>query len=508
LWGLDMRVLVIGLDGASPVLIQKWIDLLPNIKRLSGSGVNGILESVVPPASVPAWQCFATGKNPAKIGLFGFATISRDKHLIKRQAGPDLGSIWDVASQQGLKVGVFNVPGTYPSYPLNGFMVCGFPVPPGKEWAYPHTLMKRLDKAVDGYEVDVPLTKPSEMRGGEKAYLSQVERLHSKSLQSALLLMDWYEPDLFILTLQGVDMVQHDFWRYMDREGSAYSNVVQDWYVKMDAAIGELTRKVSEDTYVLVMSDHGSVPVSTSFHVNEYLRTRELLVLKNETKVKHRGASYTKLRELILRNFPPGSINTIYNRAPRFIARRLTTSAKIERFLTDLIENVDWNRTQAFSTGGVQANIYLNSDHNENPKSDPLLSQLCEMLRTLKHPSTGDNLRTVFHFRDEAFSGPYISEAPDVCVEFFARDEKIHVNPGLGSGKLWSFEPHLSAEHVREGFWSITGPGVKPGVSLDAGILDLAPTIQRILSLTVSPESDGKVLDQIFQEPASLVAEQ
>jgi len=502
-----MGVLVIGLDGASPVLIHKWIDKLPNIKRLSESGVHGILQSVVPPASVPAWQCFATGKNPAKIGLFGFATISRDKRLIKRQAGPDIGCIWDLSSQQGFKVGVFNVPGTYPAYPLNGFMVCGFPVPPGKDWAYPRDLMKRLDRAVDGYEVDVPLTKPSEMRGGEKAYLSQVERLHSKSLQSALLLMDWYQPELFILTFQGVDMVQHDFWRYMDNDASAYANVVQDWYVKMDAAIGDLTRKVSRDTYVLIMSDHGSVPVSTSFHVNEYLRTQELLVLKNEKKVRHKGASYTKLRELILRNFPPGSINAIYNRAPNFIARRLTTSAKIERFLTDLIENVDWNRTQAFSTGGVQANIYLNADHHENSTRDLLLSQLCQMLRALKHPTTGESLRTVFHFRDEAFSGPYTSEAPDVCVEFFAGDQKIHVNPGLGSGKVWSFEPHLSAEHVREGFWSITGPGVKAGISLDAGILDLAPTIQKLLSLRVSRDSDGKVLDEIFQVPVGLVAE-
>src|SRR5437899_9612741 len=83
-----MRVLVIGLDGASPVLIQKWIDKLPNIKRLSESGVHGVLQSVVPPASVPAWQCFATGKNPAKIGLFGFATISRrsEEHTSELQS--------------------------------------------------------------------------------------------------------------------------------------------------------------------------------------------------------------------------------------------------------------------------------------------------------------------------------------------------------------------------------------------------------------------------------------
>ncbi|HZD13499.1 MAG TPA: alkaline phosphatase family protein, partial [Candidatus Binatus sp.] len=467
-----LKVLVIGLDGASPVLIRKWIDRLPNIRRLSESGVHGVLESVVPPASVPAWQCFASGKNPAKIGLFGFATISRDRHLVKHQAGPDIGCIWDIASQNGLRVGVFNVPGTYPPYPLNGFMVCGFPVPPRKKWAYPDDLMGKLDKTVGNYEVDVPLTKPSEMRGGEEAYLSQVERLHGKSVRSALALMEWYRPDLFVMTLQGIDMVQHDFWRYMGREGSPHSNVLQDWYVKMDLAVGELTSKVEDkdnEVHVLIMSDHGSIPVSTSFHVNEYLQSKGLLVLKNGAKVTHKGSSYTKLRRLILRNFPPEYVNAIYNRAPGFIARRLTTSAKLERFLTDLIDNVDWDHSNMFSTGGVQANIYLNPKFGEDTAKDNL-SKLYAMLTSLRHPTTGENIQAVFHSRDQVFSGPFKSEAPDVCVELFVQQEKIHVNPTLGSNKVWSFDPHLSAEHVRDGFWSLTGPMIQPGTTMDAGI--------------------------------------
>src|SRR5438094_9878873 len=95
-------------------------------------------------------------------------------------------------------------------------MVSGFPTPPGKTWAYPKEVMRRLEKAVDGYEVDVPLTKPSEMKGGEEAYLIQVERLHSKSVDSAKLLLEWYKPELFVMTLQGIDLVQHDFSRYMN----------------------------------------------------------------------------------------------------------------------------------------------------------------------------------------------------------------------------------------------------------------------------------------------------
>ena len=56
-----MKAIVIGIDAASPRLIEKWMDKLPNLKRLSEQGVHGVLKSVVPPSSIPSWQCFATG---------------------------------------------------------------------------------------------------------------------------------------------------------------------------------------------------------------------------------------------------------------------------------------------------------------------------------------------------------------------------------------------------------------------------------------------------------------
>ncbi len=493
--------MIIGLDGASPYLIQKWIDRLPNLKSLADDGIHGILKSIVPPASVPAWQCFATGKNPAKIGLWGFATIGPDHTLVRGRTTSGLGCIWDLCSKQGMSVGVLNVPGTYPPYPLNGFMISGFPAPPGKPWAYPRTVMKKLDRALDGYEIDVPLTKPSEMRGGGEAYLAQVGRLHAKSVRSAKLLIEWFHPDFFMMTLQGVDMVEHDFWRYMNKPESPYSKVIENWYVKLDSAVGELRRYADKDTYFLVLSDHGSMPVSASFHINEYLRAQGLLVLRDRTTVKRRGSNYTKIRESLMKNLPPEIIKAIYDRVPDFVAHRLTASAKVERILTQLIDNIDWQRTKVFSTGGVQANLYVtslpdNSEMNGGDVKEELLGMLKVELKALTHPTTGETLRSVFHHKEETFPGPYQNEAPDLCVEFFTRNEKVHVNPTLGSGKLWSFAPHLSAEHVREGYWACSGPRVRRGLQLDASILDLAPTLLKLLGVEGSGDFDGRVLDE------------
>jgi predicted AlkP superfamily phosphohydrolase/phosphomutase len=497
--------MAIGLDSASPTFIDKWIDDLPNLRLLNQTGTHGVLQSVVPPSSVPAWQCFATGKNPGKIGVWGFLSIGPDRQLRHGRTSEEIGCLWDVCGKAGSKVGVFNVPGTYPPYPVNGFMVSGFPTPPGKTWAYPTDLMKKLDKAVDGYEIDVPLTKPSEMKGGEEAYLSQVERLHTKSVEAAKHLLEWFRPDLFVMTLQGVDMVQHDFSRYMDKSDSEYSNVVHDWYVRLDEAVGELRKYIDSDTYLLALSDHGSLPITTSLHVNEFLKSKGILKT-NPSSAKKKRESYGSLRRFILKRLSPNMIRAVYRITPDFLAHKLTVSAQHERTLTRLVDSIDWPNTQAFSTGGPQAAIYINTqDYNNGQLKDPrrraeLLESLRTMFSDLTHPSTNEKIRAVFHLREDTFKGPYQDEAPDLAVELFSQDEKIHIIITLDSGRIWSFSPHLSSEHVREGFWSLTGPGVQKGLKLDASILDLAPTLQKAMGLQPSADVDGRVLESAFQK--------
>ncbi|MHC4139872.1 MAG: alkaline phosphatase family protein, partial [Planctomycetota bacterium] len=43
------KVIIIGLDAAPPELVfDKWLDYLPNIKRLVSNGISGKLESTIP----------------------------------------------------------------------------------------------------------------------------------------------------------------------------------------------------------------------------------------------------------------------------------------------------------------------------------------------------------------------------------------------------------------------------------------------------------------------------
>src|SRR5438128_12487568 len=105
-----MKAMVIGIDSAAPVTIEKWKDNLPTLRSIMDHGAYRVLKSIVPPESVPAWQCFATGEIPAKIGLFGFSYIGRDRKLNHGRTTPDLDCFWDICSKRRLKEGSFNVP--------------------------------------------------------------------------------------------------------------------------------------------------------------------------------------------------------------------------------------------------------------------------------------------------------------------------------------------------------------------------------------------------------------
>jgi predicted AlkP superfamily phosphohydrolase/phosphomutase len=136
------RILVIGLDGVPLDLIVSWAreGKLPVLQRFISEGVAGRLCSTVPPTSGPSWSSFATGENPGKTGIYDFL-YRRDGsyhfppvNSSRRDGKP----LWHILSEAGRRVGVFNVPVTYPVEPVNGFMLSGWMTPyAARDFAYP-----------------------------------------------------------------------------------------------------------------------------------------------------------------------------------------------------------------------------------------------------------------------------------------------------------------------------------------------------------------------------------
>ena len=156
----EQRVLVVGLDGGTLDVIRPLAEggLLPNVASMLRQGAWGTLRSTTPPHSAPAWASFATGANPGRHGVFHFRAIDRsfyegsDYTRIVDARSIALPTLWERVSQAGKRVGVLNVPLTYPAQSVNGFLVAGMPAPPNPTaFTYPAELAASLP----GYEIDV-----------------------------------------------------------------------------------------------------------------------------------------------------------------------------------------------------------------------------------------------------------------------------------------------------------------------------------------------------------------
>ncbi len=115
------RVVVIGLDGAPFGLIRQWAEegVLPNLRRLIWGGTFGQLLSSYLPETPVAWNSIITGKNAGKHGVYDW--VEREERSYRM--GVSLSHscreprVWDFVGEEGKKVGVFNVPLTYPPRP-------------------------------------------------------------------------------------------------------------------------------------------------------------------------------------------------------------------------------------------------------------------------------------------------------------------------------------------------------------------------------------------------------
>ncbi|HWY28638.1 MAG TPA: hypothetical protein VNW25_05200, partial [Candidatus Sulfotelmatobacter sp.] len=137
-------------------------------------------------------------------------------------------------------------------------------------------------------------------------------------------------------------------------------------------------------------------------------------------------------------------------------------------------------------------------DVEGSPTVSNVVERLCGLISELTDPKTGEKVSPIFHFKEDVFKGPFEYDAPDLCVELYTKTEKIQVNPRLATKQLWSSSPHFSSIHTREGFYAMAGPKVRHGITLDANLLDLAPTLLKLLNVETTIDFDGRVLDEVL----------
>src|SRR5208283_1703429 len=112
------KIAIIGLDSVPPqMMFEKLLDKLPNIKKMYDAGLHGVLETCDPPITVPAWMVMMTGKNPGKLGIYGFrhrrGNAYNDGYIVNSTTVKEE-TVWEYLSRNGKKSIVLGVPPGYP----------------------------------------------------------------------------------------------------------------------------------------------------------------------------------------------------------------------------------------------------------------------------------------------------------------------------------------------------------------------------------------------------------
>lgn len=425
--------MTIGLDGADPRFLAKWRENLPNLKKLLDNGISGNLASVIPPISASAWTSFSTGLNPGRTGIFDFVARRAGDYKVNVVRSTDIRAktIWEILSEKGVSCGVMNVPvAGWPPQSVKGFVVSGLPDP--HVTTYPPELSEKIKQL--GWEPDPPMI-------GKAANDIRRELLSGmrKRCDVAKRLLEEYHPDFFLLVFTETDRAQHFLL-------SRHDEMVKEVYTCADELLGEL-REVYDPTATVVLSDHGCNSIEGTFLTNCWLLEKGFLALKS-----------------------PLPDPVPFDDAP-----------------------VDWNRTRAFSYGD-QGKIYVNLVGREpqgtvKPSDySAVLSELENRLANLV--KDGRRLHVKTWRADQIYQGPYLSKAPDLVFQI--EDGRYGAKPWLGHKTIFQAPQIWSADHAIEGIYAIEGKGI-PHASLDASILDLAPTILCEYGIE-TPDLDGRPL--------------
>jgi predicted AlkP superfamily phosphohydrolase/phosphomutase len=301
-----MKTLVIGLDSAVPALLF-GDERLSNFRRLMEGGCFGRLESVIPPITVPAWMCMATSQDPGSLGVYGFRNRTDYSYdnmgIVNSRSIQDI-AIWDQVAREGKRANIIGVPPSYPPRKTNGICVGCFLTPDTGKDAYTHppAVKDEIAGLVGEYPVDVKGFR-TDRKDWLRDEIYAMSRKHFEVVRHFLQNSEW---DYFQFVEIGLDRLQHGFWKYHDPEhilhepGNPYEDVIRDYYLYLDDELGRIFEVLTEDTAILVLSDHGAQRLDGGFCINEWLVKEGLLVLneypRQITPFSHLDVNWEKTR--------------------------------------------------------------------------------------------------------------------------------------------------------------------------------------------------------------------
>jgi len=309
------------------------------------------------------------------------------------------------------------------------------------------------------------LTEADFMYDSEKAFDDR-ERIIFKNLERS----DW---DLFVAVIETTDRISHMMWRLIDPKhpmhdealAQKYGDSIEKVYRRADALVGKLQAKLPPDTIFMVMSDHGFHSFRRGVNLNTWMVQNGYMSFRGQLDDKK-------------------GLADLFGRGKFF-------------------EGVDWARTKAYAVGLGQ--IYFNLRGREGQgivsagaEYKALQDEIRSKLVTVADPDTGLPVFRDIYKRDDIYKGEYLQFAPDLQVGF-NDGYRVGWQDTLGgvtrsvvenNNRKWSGDHCATATEISGGvFFS------NRKISTESpSIMDLSPTILKLIGAPIPPDVDGKPL--------------
>jgi predicted AlkP superfamily phosphohydrolase/phosphomutase len=282
------RVVVVGVNGMEwdilrPLLLQ---NKLPNLSKVIKSGTYGKLRTVPAPNCPKAYTSMFTSTTPDENGVTGFIVggITANTNMLKQEP------IWSILSKNNVTVGMANVPATFPTMPVNGYMISGMLTRgkncedgvlcapklsevEGGEPVYPATMKAELLKNVGDYFIDCErMPSAEQLKGHEseviESWLSKVEVIRNQQTQLFDYLLSNHPTNFTWLVQSCEDRTGH--WLYpIAPYNAGYNPKIEgvrpdafpNQYIGFDRVLGTILKHIDDNTYLFIVSDHGIKPL-------------------------------------------------------------------------------------------------------------------------------------------------------------------------------------------------------------------------------------------------------
>lgn len=363
-----------------------------------------------------------------------------------------------------------------------------------KAYSVPPTLSDEAEEVAGPFmEVDDPWAFMDGWMDAE-TYLEQLG-LHADWWGNATkYVIENKEWDLAFTWVGTIDHIEHVLYSGIEPRSQIYDPEKADWcmemirqvYMQVDKNIKKILENVDlDDTYVIIISDHGFTHLDWNPYVKEHLRRAGLL-------------EYV----LDLNHDDPSNLT------------------------------INWEKTKCHPLEPCHAHIFINLKGRDpqgivDPEDyEKVQEEIIRALYAMRDPVTGDNVVALAIKKNESetlgiYNGPGYDRVGDVlyawkpgymshpfiyrtAINYRDGTERIIPNPELFEpavlcGNFTGVHLALPSLHEMHAVFIMDGPGVeKYERKFPAKIIDVAPTMSKILGIDVPAQAEGGVLYDVI----------